>query len=98
MAWDHVRARLPGATERELADAVADLLTRAHAGPERPASTSRRRKDRQVTARTRAVPRAHDGPRPGLQSSADGTGEDAPAEQVAPLPVFDPFTEARKRW
>ena len=34
LAWDHVRASLPKATEEELADAVAALLDRAHTGPD----------------------------------------------------------------
>ena len=104
LAWDHVRAGLPGATEHELADAVAALLTRAHTGPTQEKGDSRRSGgDRKVAARTRAVPRAHDGPRPDAQPSAadrpapaaSGTG---PPPAVAPLPVFDPFSEARKRW
>ena len=33
LAWDHTRRTRPGATEEELADAVADLLERARHGP-----------------------------------------------------------------
>ena len=33
LAWDHARSGQPGATEEELADAVADLLQRASQGP-----------------------------------------------------------------
>jgi len=104
LAWDHVRGGLAGATEEELADAVAALLTRAHAGPARQKDAGRSRADRKVAARTRAVPRAHDGPRPDARPRAAddcGTaspGEDPPTAAVIPLPVFDPFTEARKRW
>jgi hypothetical protein len=104
LAWDHVRGGLAGAAEEELADAVSALLTRAHAGPARPGTDGRSRGDRKVAARTRAVPRAHNGPRPDAQpapaedSAAASHGEDLPAAPVIPLPVFDPFTEARKRW
>ncbi len=97
LAWDHIRAGLPGAAEHELADAVAALLTRAHGGPGRT--------DRKVAARTRAVPRAHQCPRPAVPLAAGddpghrpGAVPDSPAAAVVPLPVFDPFTEARKRW
>ncbi|MFH9728718.1 Mu transposase C-terminal domain-containing protein, partial [Streptomyces sp. NPDC017254] len=34
LAWDHARQGLPDATEREIADAVAALLAKAHAGPD----------------------------------------------------------------
>jgi hypothetical protein len=102
LAWDHVRAGRPGADEQELADAVAALLTRAHTGP-KAGESGRGRADRKVAARTRAVPRAHSGPQPAdPPPAAGGTapatgGMDTPAA-VTPLPVFDPFTEARKRW
>lgn len=103
LAWDHVRASRPGTGEQELADAVAALLTRAHTGPAQAGEPGHSRADGKVAARTRAVPRAHNGPRPDAQPSAAGSPAPAgagtvPPAAVTPLPVFDPFTEARKRW
>ena len=104
LAWDHVRSGLAGATEEELAGAVGALLTRARAGPARPGAGAVSRGDRKVAARTRAVPRAHDSPQPDARPPAvddpgtAGRDEDHPAADVIALPVFDPFTEARKRW
>lgn len=103
LAWDHTRRALPGAGEEELADAVADLLKRAHHGPiDSPGKLSRQ--DRRVAARTKASPPAvRIEPEP---ASADADGEpghsgDSPTEHIAkviPMPIFDPFTEADKRW
>jgi hypothetical protein len=56
LAWDHVRGGLDSATEEELADAVAALLTRAHAGPARSGGDARARADRKVAARIRGCP------------------------------------------
>ena len=59
LAWDHTRRARPEATEEELADAVADLLKRAHHGPARrrrsgraqPQGPARRRPDQGQPAR-----------------------------------------------
>ncbi|MEU8250638.1 Mu transposase C-terminal domain-containing protein [Nonomuraea sp. NPDC048916] len=109
LAWDHTRRALPGASEEELADAVADLLKRAHRGPaddssrDGPAKLSRR--DRRVAARTKAgSPAARIAPEPpSAGGSIDGGPDqaDGPEESIAtviPMPIFDPFTEADKRW
>ncbi len=59
MAWDHARSRQPGATEEELAGAVADLLRRASRGPGDSAGETGQakeaRRDRRVAARTKAA-------------------------------------------
>jgi hypothetical protein len=106
LAWDHTRRGLPEATEEELADAVADLLERAHHGPaggeDGLAGLSRR--DRRVAARTKASPPARIDPGPAPAVSADsGPGQDGDGRQesiakVIPMPIFDPFAEADKRW
>ena len=109
LAWDHTRRGLPEAGEEELAEAVADLLKRAHHGPadsggSGPAKLSRR--DRRVAARTKASPptaRMESKPTP-ADADADtesDQGSDRPVEHIAkviPMPIFDPFTEADKRW
>ncbi len=108
LAWDHARRGLPGASEEELAAAVAGLLERANRGPaegggEDAAKLSR--KDRRVAARTKASPAAasiESGPPPagnraGHRSDDDSQGQ-APAAKVIPMPIFDPFAEADKRW
>ena len=105
LAWDHTRRILPDATEEELAVAVADLLERARHGPAGgsggPAGLSRR--DRRVAARTKASPpaRIQPGPAPadstgGEQDQDGGSQENIAA--VIPMPFFDPFAEADKRW
>jgi hypothetical protein len=111
LAWDHTRRGLPGAGEEDLADAVADLLKRAHHGPavadsgrDGPAKLSRR--DRRVAARTKASPPvARVEPEPAsVDAGADGEpgqADDSHPEHMAkviPMPIFDPFTEADKRW
>jgi hypothetical protein len=110
MAWDHTRCALPGATEEELADAVADLLKRAHHGPadgDEKNSAKLSRRDRRVAARTKASPPAAPIP-PKPAPAEDGTDDDEPDQigasrpdgiaKVIPLPIFDPFAEAEKRW
>jgi hypothetical protein len=107
LAWDHTRRALPEAAEEELADAVADLLKRAHHGPAAPAgenTTKLTRRDRRVVARTKASP-----PTASIQpapidssvedelSQADG-GRPEHLAEVIPMPIFDPFAEADKRW
>jgi len=114
LAWDHARRGLPGASEEELAAAGADLLGRANRGPAESrgedAAAKLSRKDRRVAARTKASPAAsiESGPAPagsraGYRSddggraarAGDGQGE---AAAVIPMPIFDPFAEAEKRW
>ena len=107
---------LPGASEEELAAAVAGLLERANHGPAEgrgeDAVAKLSRKDRRVAARTKASPAAsiESGPAPAGNSAGyrsagngrpdragDGQGE-APIAKVIPMPIFDPFAEADKRW
>jgi hypothetical protein len=110
LAWDHTRRALPAATEEEVADAVADLLKRAHQGPsgsDGKGSAKLSRRDRRVAARTNAsLPTAPLQPEP---TPADGIDEEpdqvsdsdscsGEVAKVIPLPIFDPFTEADKRW
>lgn len=101
LAWDHVRARLPDATEVEIADAVQNLLRRANQGPEQDGRNPSRR-DRRVAARTRATTQpASAGPRPAPDPPAntpDHDGVDQPLAKVIPLGVFDPYEEAARPW
>ncbi|WFB11412.1 transposase family protein [Streptomyces sp. LX-29] len=110
LAWDHTRRTLPGASEEQLADAVADLLRRAHQGsadrgdPGTRARLSRR--DRRVAARTKSSPPStpiapEAPPADRVADGEAGQADDAPEENIAkviPMPIFDPFTEADKRW
>ncbi|MFF4764391.1 Mu transposase C-terminal domain-containing protein [Streptomyces sp. NPDC001292] len=111
LAWDHTRRTLPGGSEEQLADAVADLLRRAHQGPADSGDAGSRprlsRRDRRVAARTKSSPPSTPitpEARPPADHVADGEADqadDAPEENVAqviPMPIFDPFTEADKRW
>ncbi len=105
LAWDHVSHQLPKATEEELAEAVAALLTRAHAGPARPAAKKSRKaatakKDRRVAARTKATtPTATPPP----TNTQDEPAPHEPAEdeetmaEVIPLGLFDPLEDPWKR-
>lgn len=105
LAWDHARRHLTSdsrtATEEQIADAVAALLRRAHHGPEQPPDEKPSRKDKRVAARTRATQphAAHTVPAPDLEPAASEPAEE-PEEtaKVIPLPIFDPFAEADKRW
>jgi putative transposase len=105
LAWDHASQGLPDATEAEIADAVAALLARAHAGPGQPAKPKRTARDRRVTARTRATcPTA---PVPGSKPAAPAEGQSAPAPgpeadeeplaEVIPLGLFDPLEDPWRR-
>ena len=110
LAWDHTRRTLHGASEEELADAVADLLKRARRGSrgigsgDGSAKVSRR--ERRVAACTSASPpTAGTGPEPappGNETDGEpGRPGDNPEESLArviPMPIFDPFAEADKRW
>ncbi|WP_030061848.1 MULTISPECIES: Mu transposase C-terminal domain-containing protein [Streptomyces] len=96
LAWDHARQGLPEATETEIADAVAALLARAHAGPGQPAPPKRTARDRRVAARTRATGPSTPRPRPDPTLPADPEPEqrepqDEPLAEVIPLGLFDPF-------
>ena len=101
LAWDHARRSLGReATEEQIADAVTALLRRAGAGPdeEKPKMSKR---DRRVAARTKATapaadPQDPDEPAP-PSPDEDGSG-DEPLAKVIPMPAFDPFAEADKRW
>jgi putative transposase len=106
LAWQHARRVLAErgqdtATEAEIAQAAADLLTTAEQRPpDRPKPTS---KDRKVAGRTRATA-ATTWPRPELPSSEpapDAEDVQEPDEDLAPvipLPVFDAREEAKRWW
>jgi Mu transposase, C-terminal len=101
LAWDHARRTSPQATEEELADAVTALLQRANSGPAQAADPRPSKRDRRVAARTRATtPPASDEPvMPTIEDTEPSTPEDdGPIAKVIPLGIFDPFTEAQKRW
>jgi len=56
LAWDHARRSLGrGATEEQIADAVAALLRRANAGPEDREKPKMSKRGRRVAARTKAA-------------------------------------------
>lgn len=116
LAWDHTRRHLVAqgrsATEEQIADAVAELLRRAHHGPEgRDKQAKATKRDRRVAARTAATTPApgNDG-EPAEQTGAQQPSragpaeprpepaEDPPVAKVIPLGVFDPYEEAKKRW
>jgi putative transposase len=107
LAWDHVSHQLPKATEEELAQAVAALLTRAHAGPDQPARGKSGKKDklskgdRRVAARTRATAPAPAAPPPQpkyLEDSAPHEPEDDDTlAEVIPLGLFDPLEDPWRR-
>ena len=102
LAWDHARRSLGReATEEQIADAVADLLHRANAGPEQQEKPKMSKRDRRVAARTKATAPAGDPEAPQEPAppppDEDGTG-DGPLAKVIPMPAFDPFAEADKRW
>jgi putative transposase len=107
-AWDQARRLLARrgqdpATEAEIAQAAAALLDkaeRAAAGQNMPS-----KKDQRAAARARAAavpgwPRPDTGPAaPDAQAGGPGSGQDTgPPAEVIPLPIFDPFAEAGKRW
>ena len=106
LAGDDARRSLGReATEEQIADAVAALLRRANAGPgEGKPKMSKR--DRRVAARTKAAALAGDQDRPraarprgnGTAGPDEGESGDEPLAKVIPMKIFDPFTEADKRW
>jgi transposase InsO family protein len=76
-------------------------------GPGAPPRKGGRRKlsarDRRVAARTRAVSPRHDEPGDGGPPApgtppAEGAEEEPALGKVIPMPIFDPFAEADKRW
>jgi hypothetical protein len=107
LAWDHVSHQLPKATEEELAEAVAALLTRAHVGPARPTAKKSRKaatakKDRRVAARTKATTPtpATTPPPPTTQnepSPHEPAEDDETMAEVIPLGLFDPLEDPWKR-
>ena len=63
------------------------------------------KRDRRVAARTRAASAPSgkpDQPESGGPAQPDAAAgqaqEDAPLAKVIPMPIFDPFAEADKRW
>jgi putative transposase len=103
LAWDHVRAQMPQASEEEIAAAVQALLRRAHHGPDDGSGPRPSKRDRRVTARTRATTTARPSPAPTdapgqtCERSDAGEHHDQSA-RVIPLGIFDPYQEADKRW
>jgi len=106
LAWDHVSHQLPKATEEELAQAVADLLTRANVGPDQPSAKKPRKAkaektDRRVAARTKATPTAAPAPQaPATQhdpASEEPEGDEETLAEVIPLGLFDPLEDPWKR-
>jgi hypothetical protein len=104
LAWDHARRSLGrDATEEQIAEAVAALLRRANVGPQDQQKPKMSKRDRRVAARTRAVAAPggkQDQPESGgpTQPATEQAEEDAPLAKVIPMPIFDPFAEADKRW
>jgi hypothetical protein len=109
LAWDHARRHLSeegrAATEQQIADAVAALLTRAYQGPQDEAPKNSAR-DRRVAARTKAATPPPATPAGGQPCGAPhppppdppAPHEDQPLATVIPLGIFDAFEEADKRW
>jgi hypothetical protein len=94
MAWDHVRARQPGATEEELADAVDSLLRRASQGPGGAGRPGQDRRGRRVAARTKAaqrLPRAAARPGGNDGQPQAGSQDDDGLAEIIPMPIFDPL-------
>jgi hypothetical protein len=110
LAWDHARRSLAGqgATEEQIADAVAALLRRANAGPDDQEKPKMSKRDRRVAARTKAAAPPGNKGQPGHgdraqpdqapEPAAEQAEADAPLAKVIPMGIFDPFAEADKRW
>ena len=105
LAWDHARRGLGrGASEEEIAEAVAALLRRAGKGPQEDGKPALSKRDRRVAARTKAAapkeaqlaPPETGPPQP--HAAAEQAGESEPLAKVIPMPIFDPFAEADKPW
>ncbi|WAL75855.1 Mu transposase C-terminal domain-containing protein [Kitasatospora sp. YST-16] len=102
LAWDHVSHQLPGATEAEIADAVAAFLTRAHAGPAGQPKAKQTGRDRRVAARTKAAGPATPLPSPAADSPAAEPNPQPPQTEdkladVIPLGLFDPLEDPWRR-
>ncbi|MFF7889386.1 Mu transposase C-terminal domain-containing protein [Streptomyces sp. NPDC020794] len=101
LAWDHAAQGLPGATETEIADAVAALLAKAHAGPGQPVKAKRTARDKRVAARTRAAGPTTPLPAAPAEPEAaapETSGEDAePLAEVIPLGLFNPLEDPWRR-
>ena len=103
LAWDHARRSLGReATEEQIADAVTALLRRAGAGPDE-GKPKMSKRDRRVAARTKATapaaaPQEPVPDEPGPPSPDKDGNRDEPLAKVIPMPAFDPFAEADKRW
>ncbi|MER7513734.1 integrase, partial [Streptomyces lavendulae] len=100
LAWDHISHQLPKATEEELAEAVAALLTRAHAGPVPPTKGNKRgqakpsKNDRRVVARTKATTPTAPQPEPPEELASEESVEDEETlAEVIPLGLFDPLED-----
>ncbi|MFD9286146.1 Mu transposase C-terminal domain-containing protein [Streptomyces mirabilis] len=103
LAWDHEARKLPGATEAEIADAVAALLTRAHAGPGRSRTGKAAKKDGGVAARTKVarpstpLPPAIPEPEPANEAAPERPAESEELAEVIPLGLFDPLENPWRR-
>ncbi len=90
LAWDHARRGLPGATEEQLADTVADLLERANRGPgdtgEQMSADKLTRRDRRVAARTKAA-QPMPTPKPAAPELPEESGDGAVLEPAEAEPV-----------
>jgi putative transposase len=103
LAWDHARRGLgQGASEEEIADAVAALLRRAGKGPGQDGKPALSKRDRRVAARTKAAAPKEPHPAPPGPGSPPPEEDQAeagePLAKVIPMPIFDPFAEADKPW
>lgn len=98
LAWDHASQGLPDATETQIADAVAALLARAHAGPHQSSKPKRSARERRVAARTRSTSPST----PATSPAPAGLDETVPPEEpglakVIPLGLFDPLEDPWRR-
>ncbi|MER6050691.1 TnsA-like heteromeric transposase endonuclease subunit [Streptomyces sp. NPDC001793] len=102
LAWDHAAQGLPQGTEEEIAEAAADLLTRAHAGPEEAAESKpkrRTRREKRVVARTKAappVPKPSPAPHTLPEPEPPQAEDEEPLAKVIPLGLFDPLANPWK--
>ena len=96
LAWDHARRSLGSdATEEQIANAVAALLRRANAGPDKQEKPKMSKRDRRVAARTKAAGPAGDQDQPGPHVPAEpgiagpgrgrAAGEGHPDEDLRPV-------------
>lgn len=94
LAWDHARRGLgPGASEGEIADAVAALLRRAGKGHEQDRKPALSKRDRRVAARTRAAALKEPQPAPpepgSPQAEEDQAEAGEPLAKVIPMPMVN---------